>query len=194
MSVTRREFFVVSGLIGAGVALSSLGVDVGPVKAYAAELKIDKMKTAKATTSVCAYCSVGCGLIVSTDSKSGKIINIEGDSDHPINEGALCAKGAALFQTTGANPNRLTKVLYRAPYSDKWQEKSWDWAISEMAKKVKATRDAGFMEKNEKGQLVNRVENIVHLGSSNIDNEEIAALNTLVRSLGLVYIDHQARI
>ena len=194
MSVTRREFFVVSGLIGAGVALSSLGVDVGPAKAYAAELKIDKMKTAKATTSVCSYCSVGCGLIVSTDSKNGKIINIEGDSDHPINEGALCAKGSALFQTTASNPNRLTKVLYRAPYSDKWQEKSWDWAISEIAKKVKATRDAGFVEKNEKGQIVNRVENIVHLGSSNIDNEEIAALNTLVRSLGLVYIDHQARI
>ncbi len=194
MSVTRREFFVVSGLIGAGVALSSLGVDMGPAKAYAEELKIDKMKTAKATTSVCPYCSVGCGLVVSADSKTGKIINIEGDSDHPINEGALCAKGAALFQTTAANPNRLTKVLYRAPHSDKWQEKSWDWAISEIARKVKATRDSGFVEKNDKGQVVNRVENIVHLGSSNIDNEEIAALNTLVRSLGLVYIDHQARI
>lgn len=194
MSVTRREFFLVSGLVGAGVALSSLGIDMGPAKAYAAELKIDKMKTAKASTSVCAYCSVGCGLIVSTDAKTGKIINIEGDSDHPINEGALCAKGAALFQTTAANPNRLTKVLYRAPYSDKWQEKSWDWAIAEIAKKVKATRDADFVEKNEKGEIVNRVNSIAHLGSSNIDNEEIAALNTLVRSLGLVYIDHQARI
>lgn len=194
MGVTRREFFVVSGLIGAGVALSNLGVDMGPVKAFAADLKIDKMKTAKATTSVCAYCSVGCGLVVSTDSKTGKIINIEGDSDHPINEGALCAKGSALFQTTAANPNRLSKVLYRAPYSDKWQEKSLDWAINEIAKKVKATRDAGFVEKNDKGQIVNRVEDIVHLGSSNIDNEEIAALNLLVRSLGLVYIDHQARI
>ncbi len=194
MSVTRREFFLVSGLVGAGVALSSLGIDMGPAKAYAAELKIDKMKTAKASTSVCAYCSVGCGLIVSTDAKTGKIINIEGDSDHPINEGALCAKGAALFQTTAANPNRLTKVLYRAPYSDKWQEKSWDWAIAEIAKKVKATRDADFVEKNEKGEIVNRVNSIAHLGSSNIDNEEVAALNTLVRSLGLVYIDHQARI
>ena len=194
MSVTRREFFVVSGLVGAGMALSSLGVDIGPVKAFADELKIDKMKSAKTSTSVCAYCSVGCGLIVSADSKTGNIINIEGDSDHPINEGALCAKGASLFQTTASNPNRLTKVLYRAPYSDKWQEKPWDWAISEIAKKVKATRDAGFVEKNDKGQVVNRVENIAHLGSSNIDNEEIAALNILVRSLGLVYIDHQARI
>ncbi len=194
MSVTRREFFMVSGLVGAGIALSSLGVDMGGAKAYAAELKIDKMKTAKNSTSICSYCSVACGLIVSTDPKTGKIINIEGDPEHPINEGALCAKGAALYQTTAANPTRLTKVMYRAPFSDKWQEKSWDWAITEIAKRVKATRDAGFIEKNEKGQVVNRVENICHLGSSNIDNEEIAVLNTLMRSLGIVYIDHQARI
>lgn len=194
MSVTRREFLVISGLAGAGVALSSLGLDMGPAKAYADELKIDKMKTAKNTTSVCAYCSVGCGLVVSTDSKTKKIINIEGDPDHPINRGALCAKGASLFQTTAANPNRLTKVLYRAPYSDKWQEKSWDWAVTEMAKRVKATRDKHFIEKNAKGEVVNHVEAIAHMGSSNIDNEECAILNTMVRALGLVYIDHQARV
>ncbi|MFH0821666.1 MAG: formate dehydrogenase, partial [Pseudomonadota bacterium] len=129
MNVTRRDFFVITGAVGAGVALSSLGLDLGPVKAYADDLKISAMKTAKHTTSVCPYCSVGCGLIVSTDTKAGKIINIEGDPDHPTNEGALCAKGASLFQTTAANPHRLTKVLYRAPYSEKWEEKSWDWAV-----------------------------------------------------------------
>lgn len=194
MKVTRREFLVMTGAVGAGVALSSLGLDLGPVKAYADELKIDKMKSAKNTTSVCAYCSVGCGLIVSTDTKAGKIINIEGDPDHQINEGALCAKGASLFQTTAANPNRLTKVLYRAPFSDKWEEKSWDWAISEIAKRAKATRDASFVEKNAKGQVVNRTEAIAHMGSSNIDMEEIWGLNAMVRSLGIVYMDHQARV
>jgi formate dehydrogenase major subunit len=194
MSVTRREFLVISCTVGAGVVLSRLGLDLGPAKAYADELKIDKMRGAKSTTSVCAYCSVGCGLIVSTDTKTGKIINIEGDSDHPTNEGSLCAKGASLFQTTAANPNRLTKVLYRAPYSEKWEEKSWDWAIAEIAKRAKATRDAGFIEKNDKGQVVNRVETIAHLGSSNIDNEEIWGLNAMVRALGIVYLDHQARI
>jgi formate dehydrogenase major subunit len=194
MDVTRRKFLVISGAIGAGVALSTLGLDLGPVKAFADELKISKMKNARNTTSVCPYCSVGCGLIVSADPTTGKIINIEGDPDHPINEGALCAKGASVFQTTAANPNRLTKVLYRAPYSDKWEEKSWDWAITEMAKRVKDTRDKHFIEKNAKGDVVNRVEAIAHLGSSNIDNEECAMLNTMVRTLGLVYIDHQARV
>lgn len=194
MDLTRREFLVISGAVGAGVALSALGLDLGPSKAFADQLKIDKMKTAKDTTSICPYCSVGCGLIVSTDTSSGKIINIEGDPDHPTNEGSLCAKGASVFQTTAANPNRLTKVLYRAPFGDKWEEKSWDWAITEIAKRTKAIRDADFIEKNAKGQVVNRVESIAHLGSSNIDNEEIWALNAMVRALGLVYIDHQARI
>ncbi len=194
MGVTRREFLVISGLAGAGVALSSLGLDMGPAKAYADQLKIDKMKTAKNTTSICPYCSVGCGLIVSTDPKTGKVINIEGDSDHPINEGTLCSKGSSVFQTTANNPNRLTKVLYRGPYSDKWEEKSWDWAITEIAKKAKATREATFVAKNAKGQVVNRTEGIAHIGSSNIDNDECWALNGLMRSLGLVYIDHQARI
>ena len=194
MDVTRREFLVVSGVVGAGLTLSSLGLDLGPARAYADKLKIDAMKTAKQTTSICPYCSVGCGLIVSTDTTSGKIINIEGDSDHPINEGTLCSKGSAVFQTTASNPNRLTKVLYRAPYSDKWEEKSWDWAVSEIAKRAKKTRDATFVERNAKGQVVNRTEAIAHIGSSNIDNDECWALNAMVRSLGLVYIDHQARI
>jgi formate dehydrogenase major subunit len=194
MTVTRREFLVFSGVVGAGLALSSLGVDMGAVKAYAAELKIDKMKTAKQTTTICPYCAVGCGIICSTDAKAKKIINTEGDPDHPINEGALCAKGAAVFQTTDNNPDRLKKVLYRAPNSDKWQEKSWDWALNEIAKRVKATRDANFIEKNEKGQTVNRVEAIAHVGSAALDNEELWPLQAMMRALGLVYIEHQARI
>jgi len=194
MGISRREFLVASGVGGAGLALSSLGLDLGPVKAFADVLKIDQMRSAKHTSTICPHCSVGCSLIVSTDTKSGKIINIEGDSDSPINEGSLCAKGASLFQTTASNPNRLTKVLYRAPFGDKWEEKSWDWAISEIAKRAKATRDANFIEKNGKGQVVNRVEAIAHLGSSNVDNEEIWAMNAMVRALGIVYLDHQARI
>jgi formate dehydrogenase major subunit len=194
MTVTRRDFLKISGAVGVGLAFSTLGVDLGPVKAYAEELKIDKMKTAKQSTTICPYCAVGCGLVCSTDVKAKQIINIEGDPDHPINEGALCAKGAALFQTTANNTNRLKKVLYRAPGSDKWQEKSWDWAISEIAKRVKATRDKYFIEKNSKDQVVNRVEAIAHIGSAALDNEELWPLQAMMRALGLVYIEHQARI
>ncbi len=107
---------------------------------------------------------------------------------------ALCAKGAALFQTTANNPNRLQKVLYRAPRSDKWHEKSWDWALAEIAKRIKATRDAYFIEKNDKGQLVNRLDAIAHVGSAALDNEELWLLQAMMRALGLVYIEHQARI
>ncbi len=195
MSSTRREFLAGAGALVGGLAISSLGIDLTSVIAYAEEMKkIEKVKTARQTTSICCYCSVGCGLICSTDKKTGKIINIEGDPDHPINEGSLCAKGAGIFQTTEANSHRLTKVLYRAPGSDKWQVKSWNWAITEIAKRIKKTRDTGFMAKNSKGEVVNRVENIAHMGSSNIDNEECWLIASMVRAMGLVYIDHQARV
>ncbi len=194
MSVTRREFLVISGAVGAAAALSSLGIDMGPTRAYADDVKINKMKSAKQSTTICPYCAVGCGLVCSTDTKEGKIINIEGDADHPINEGSLCAKGAGLFQISSNNPSRLDKVLYRAPNSDKWEEKSWDWALSEIAKRVKATRDKNFIEKNSKGQVVNRVEAIAEVGSAALDNEECWPIQAMMRALGLVYIEHQARI
>jgi len=195
MGVTRREFLTISGAVGAGLALTSLGIDLGPLSAYAEEMKkIDKLKTAKQSTSICCYCAVGCGLICSTDAKTGKIINIEGDPEHPINEGSLCAKGAGIFQTTAANEHRLTKVLYRAPYGDKWQVKTWDWAITQIAKKIKTARDADFITKNSQGQVVNRLESIAHLGSSNVDNEECWAITAMARSFGLDQIDHQARV
>ena len=195
MGVTRREFLAFSGALGAGLTLTSLGINLGPLSAYAEEIKkIDKLKTAKQSTSICCYCSVGCGLICSTDAKTGKIINVEGDPEHPINEGSLCAKGAGIFQTTAANEHRLTKVLYRAPNSDKWQTKTWDWAITQIAKKIKAARDADFIVKNSKGQVVNRLETIAHMGSSNVDNEECWAITAMARSMGLVHIDHQARV
>lgn len=196
MKVTRREFLMLSGQVCAGIALSScLGIDTKPVKEYVEDLKkIDKLRTAKQTTSLCYYCSVTCGLICSTDPKTGKIFNIEGDPDHPINEGALCAKGAAMLQTTELNEHRLTKVLYRAPYSDKWEAKPLDWAMNEIAKKVKTLRDKEFILKNAKGQEVNRLESLAHMGSSKLDNEECWAITTMMRSLGLVHLDHQARV
>ena len=195
MGVTRREFLFISGAMGAGVALSSLGVDMRPVLAYAEELsKIDRIKSAKQTYSLCYYCSVTCGLICSSDPKTGKIFNIEGDPDHPISEGSLCAKGAANLQMSARNEHRLTKVLYRKPGGDKWEPKTLDWALTQIAMKIKATRDKNFIVKNAKGQVVNRTEALAHMGSSKLDNEECWLVTTMMRSLGLVQIDHQARV
>jgi len=190
MEITRREFLKWSGAAGVAGAAMCLGLDLRPVTAYAAQLGI---LTAKVTTTICPYCAVGCGLIVHTNQKTGKIINTEGDPDHPINQGALCAKGAGLYQMA-VNPNRMTKVLYRAPNSDRWQAKSWEWALSEIAKRVQKTRDASFTAKNAKGQVVNRTTAIAHVGSAALDNEECWVLQAIMRALGLVYIEHQARI
>jgi len=191
MQITRRDFMKISGAAAGGLALGGLGFDLSPVKAHAQMLKIS---WAKETTTICPFCAVGCGLIVHTAKDgSGKVINIEGDSDHPINQGSLCAKGAALYQVA-ENENRVTKVLYRAPFSDKWEEKSWEWALSEIAKRVKSSRDASFTAKNAKGQVVNRTDGIAHVGSAALDNEECWTLQAMMRALGLAYIEHQARI
>ena len=174
MALTRREFIKWSGTAGVAAAALSLGFDLRPVKSYAAELKILK---AKETTTICPYCAVGCGLIAhSKKSGSRKLINTEGDPAHPINEGALCAKGAALYQMT-VNKSRLKVPLYRAAGSDEWEEIEWDEAFEKIAEKV-----------------VNRTNGIAHVGSAALDNEECWVLQAVMRALGLVYIEHQARI
>ena len=190
MKLTRRDFVKVSGAATAGLALSGLGLNLRPVEAYAWELRT---KDAKETPTVCCFCAVGCGIICHTDNKTGKVIYTEGDADHPINGGSLCAKGAASYQIA-QNDKRITKVLYRAPNSDKWQVKPYDWAIKQIAQRVKKTRDASFVTKDDKGQVVNRCSSIASVGSAALDNEECWAYQAMLRALGLVYIEHQARI
>ncbi len=191
MKVTRRDFFKITGASAAGAAVLGLGLDLKPVKSYAKTLKI---RFAKETTSICPYCAVGCGVIVHTGKVgAGKIINIEGDPDHPINEGALCAKGAGLSQMAN-NENRVITPLYRKPYSNDWMEISWDQALLMIAKRIKKSRDESFAHKNDKGQVVNRTDGIAEVGSAALDNEECWAIQAMMRALGLVYIEHQARI
>ena len=201
MGVSRRDFMKISG---STVLLGSLGINLDPAKAYAQGLRI---KDAKETHTVCPYCSVGCGILVQT--KDGKVVNTEGDPDHPINEGTLCSKGASLYQIIN-NPLRLTKPKYRAPGAAEFKEVEWDWALDEIARRVKDTRDRTFKitskskvkEKAadgtendvEKDFVVNRTDGIAHVGSAALDNEECYMLQKLMRSWGLVYIEHQARI
>jgi formate dehydrogenase major subunit len=191
MNVNRREFMQITGAAAAGLAFSGLGFDLSAVKAHAQMLKT---RYAKETTTICCYCAVGCGAIVHTSLKGdGRVINIEGDPDHVINRGSLCSKGAALTQLV-ENKDRITEPMYRAPYSNEWKTVSWDWALTEIAKRVKATRDASFEVKNDNGQVVNRTNRIASVGSAALDNEECWIYQALMRAAGLVYIEHQARI
>jgi len=191
--LTRRDFLRYSGITAAGLTLSGLGFDLTPAQLYAAELRTElRIKGAKETPTICCYCSVGCGILVATDQK-GKVINAEGDPDHPISEGCLCPKGGSTYQIA-VNENRLKKVRYRAPNSNKWKEVSWDWALGRIAANIKKSRDKSFTEKNAEGKVVNRTNGIASVGSAALDNEECWLYQKMLRALGLVYIEHQARI
>jgi formate dehydrogenase major subunit len=191
--ITRRDFLKISGVAAAGLTLSHLGFDLTPAQLYAAELRTElRIKGAKETPTICCFCSVGCGILVSTD-KKGTVINAEGDPDHPISEGSLCAKGASSYQIA-VNDNRLKKVRYRAPNSTTWKEVSWEWALGKIAANIKKNRDKSFVEKNKDGKVVNRTEEIASIGSAAMDNEGCWLFSKMLRSLGLVWIEHQARI
>ena len=192
MSLSRRDFFKYAGSAGAGVAMGTATLDLKPVAAAATALKL---KEAKVHTSVCPYCAVGCKQLVY--SKGDTIIDIEGHPDTPHTLGKLCPKGAATIQLSN-NPLRPTKPLYRAPGSDKWEEKPLEWMYAEIAKRYYDTREKYFIErekdKDGKDVTVNRLEAIASLGSACIDNEECYLLTKLNRTLGIVYHEHQARV
>jgi len=174
----------------ASTTLLEFGFDMPAIAAEAEELRI---KGASQAYSVCPYCSCGCGAIVYSD-EHGHPIAIDGDPDNPKNQGTLCPKGASMFQVAAdAVGMRNKKVLYRAPGASEWEEKSWDWAIPEIARRIKDARDKSFIA-TEDGVTVNRTEAIASLGSAAVTNEECYALAKLMRALGVVYIEHQARI
>lgn len=185
MPLTRKDFLKLTGTTAAGTFLGGLSFLSSCKKAPG------KLRQAKETTSICPYCGVGCGLIVSA--RDGKIINIEGDPDHPVNEGSLCSKGASLFQLANNN-NRLKKVLYRAPGSSQWEEKSWDWTISEISKRITGTRDSNWIDKDIKGNTVNRTDAIASMGSVFLNSEEAYLYSKMLRALGIVYMENQARL
>jgi formate dehydrogenase major subunit len=190
--LSRRDFLRVSATgIGPGTALGSLlglGASLAPVTARAQQLRI---KDAKATPSVCPYCSVGCALIVHTI--GNEIVNIEGDKRSPHNEGCLCPKGAATYQLH-KNPNRATKVLHRKPGAPDWEEVELGWAMDRVAQLVKQTRDETFVERMEDGTLINQTTAIFSLGGATLDNEWNHMQQKLMRGLGVVAIENQARI
>jgi formate dehydrogenase major subunit len=154
--------------------------------------KASRLRGATVTEGLCPYCAVGCGQLIYT--KAGRIIDIEGNPESPISEGTLCPKGANAFQLA-VNPHRVTQVLYRAPYSDHWETRSLDWALDQVARRIKTARDADFIERNASGRLLNSVRSIGTLGGATIDNEENYLIKKLFGGgLGVISIENQARI
>jgi formate dehydrogenase major subunit len=191
MDLSRRDFLHASTSAAAGTAIGGLvglGATLGPATARAQELRI---RDAKAVPSVCPFCSVGCATLVHT--VNGHIINIEGDPRSPHSEGTLCPKGAAIYQLH-INPNRPTQVLHRAPGATAWEVWDLERAMDRVAELVKKTRDETFVERLPNGTLVNSTTAIFSLGGATLDNEWNHVQQKLMRGLGIVPIENQARI
>lgn len=197
MRLSRRQFLKAGGGTAAGLATASL---LRPGRAAAKVQQQWKIQDTRQVASICPYCAVGCGTIVharKVADRDWKLVNIEGHPESPISGGTLCPKGAASYQLA-VNPNRQTKVLYRAAGATEWQEKPLDWALGEVAKRVKQTRDSTWQatakDPTGKERPVNRTTAIGTLGGATMDNEWNYIHSKLFRSLGVVYVENQARI
>jgi formate dehydrogenase major subunit len=191
---SRRDFLKATTI--GGIAASALGFDLTPVHAAVRELKIARTTE---TRSTCPYCSVSCGVIIHTlgdRSRNVKptVVHVEGDPDHPINQGTLCPKGITLKQNI-VNDRRLTKVLYRKPGSRAWEEKSWDFAIDRIARLFKETRDRRLRQKDAAGATLNALTSVGVIGGCTDTNEINYLLVKAFRAgLGIIPIEQQARI
>ena len=193
MAVSRRIFLQRS--LAGGAAITAFRFDLTPVYAQSRILKIARTSE---TRSTCPYCSVSCGVIIHTLGDKAKnaipqVVHVEGDPDHPINRGTLCPKGSSLQQDI-LNERRLLKPQVRRPGSDHWEDIGWDTAIDEIGRLVKKTRDATFVEKDPRGRTVNRCEGIGFNGGCTDTNEFNYLVVKTMRSLGVCYLENQARV
>ena len=193
MELSRRTFL--RGALVGGAGFSLLGFDLTPAVAQLKELKIAR---ATETRSTCPYCAVGCGALIYTIGDGAKnvtpqVIHVEGDPDHPTNRGTLCPKGASLEQDI-LNPRRLLKPQVRRPGATEWEDISWDNALDEIARWTKKTRDDTFVERDANGRTANRCEGISFIGGCTDTNEFNYLVVKTMRSLGLVYLENQARV
>jgi formate dehydrogenase major subunit len=191
---TRRDFMKISAAGAAAVGVSSLGFDAAVAEARTVKQEL-RIKGAKVSHSVCPYCAVGCSLLAYTRKNGNgvELLQIEGDPDSPINEGTLCPKGASAMELA-VSRRRLQHPLYRAPGATDWKRVSWEFVLDKLARKIKAARDATFVAKDDEGNVVNRTEGLAFAGGAAFSNEEGYLATKLMRGLGLVYLEQQARV
>jgi formate dehydrogenase major subunit len=193
--LTRRQLLR-AGASSAGLAVipftNPLGFDIRSAKKIQQEFRLTGAKEVK---SLCPYCAVGCALIAYTKEVNGKtqLLQIEGDPDSPVNEGRLCPKGATAMQLATSS-RRVEKPLYRAPGSSKWEEKTWDFMLDKLAQNLKASRDNTFIAQDAAGNTVNRTEGVAFAGGAAFSSEEGYFATKMMRTLGVVHIEQQARV
>jgi formate dehydrogenase major subunit len=195
MGFTRRQFLGYSATTLGATSLAALGFAPEQVLA---DVRAFKLARTTETRNTCPYCSVGCGVILYTLGDRAKnaraeLVHVEGDPDHPVNRGTLCPKGAGLLDFV-RSPNRLRFPEYRAPGSDRWETVTWEWALDRIARKMKDDRDAHFVAKNAAGVTVNRWASVGFLAASASSNETGWITGKVIRAMGGVAIDNQARV
>jgi formate dehydrogenase major subunit len=192
--LTRRDVLKVGAGGAALGGLSALGFDVAVAEATTIKQDL-RIEGAKVSRSVCPYCAVGCSILAYTRKRNGKaeLIQIEGDPDSPINEGTLCPKGASAMELA-ISKRRLQTPLYRAPGAREFKRISWEDALDRLAQRVKAARDRTFVARDEEGNVVNRTEGLAFAGGAAFSNEEGYLATKLMRALGLIYLEQQARV
>jgi formate dehydrogenase major subunit len=194
-TLTRRDFLK-RGAAGAGVLYaSSLGFDAAVAGATTVKQTL-RIKGATVAHSVCPYCAVGCALITYTQKKgdgSVELLQLEGNPDSPVNEGTLCPKGATAMELA-VSRRRFQSPLYRAPGATDWEQVSWDSMLDRLARRIKDSRDATFVTTDDDGNVVNRCEGIAFAGGAAFSNEEGYVATKLMRALGVVYLEQQARV
>lgn len=183
--ISRRQFLKGTGATAGALMLPPAMPGGQEVPAFPLHKRVGESRT------ICPYCSCGCGLLIATDS-SGHILNSEGDPDHPNNRGALDPKSISVRQLS-TSPHRQNKVLHRAPGASAWEEMAWEQAIPLVARKIKDTRDATF-QSTDNGATVNRTNGLGFIGGAANNDEDCYIATKLARALGIVYLEHQARI
>jgi formate dehydrogenase major subunit len=191
--VSRRDFLKIGAASAAALGGVGLGFDLAQARTVATNLRI---AGAKESHSVCPYCAVGCSLVAYTQAGSDgktRLLQIEGDPNSPVNEGRLCPKGATSMQLA-VSARRIANPLYRAPGATAWQEKSWDFVLDKIAQNIKASRDNTFVAQDSNGNTVNRTEGIAFAGGAAFSSEEGYFATKVMRALGVVHLEQQARV
>jgi formate dehydrogenase major subunit len=193
VQLTRREFVKIGATGAALVGTTALGFDLAEAIQIKQGLRI---AGAKESHSLCPYCAVGCSLVAYTRQESDgttRLLQIEGDPDSPVNEGRLCPKGASAMQIA-VSVRRVEKPLYRAPGAERWEEISWDQLLDKLAQRIKDARDATFVAQDANGNVVNRCEGVAFAGGAAFSSEEGYFATKVMRGLGLVHLEQQARV